>query len=299
MLRFLGFLFICLCWSYSFAEIAVKDDTGQLIVLNKPAHRILSLAPHITEILYAAGAGASIVGTVQYSDYPEAARKIPTVGDAQGLDFERILALQPDLIVAWKSGTPVSAQEKLKALGFVVFLSEPRKVADIATNLEHLGQLAGTYKHAQKASREFLEQFQELRLHYERKKKLKVFYQIWDQPLMTINGEHLISKIINLCGGENVFTALTGLAPTVSLEAVLTADPEVIITGGTGREKADWLNFWRQWSELRAVKQNNLFIIDPEIIQRHSPRIILGARKLCDYLDLARNKAVIELQNTD
>jgi iron complex transport system substrate-binding protein len=296
-LRYIWLLLLtCLCAQHSLAQVVVRDDAGQLVVLSKPAQRILSLAPHITEILYAAGAGESIVGTVKYSDYPKAATAIPRVGDAQGLDLERILALQPDLIVAWKSGTPMSALEKLKKLGFVVFLSEPRKITDIAANIEHLGQLAGTAIYARKASREFLEQYQELRLRYEKKKKVKVFYQIWDQPLMTINGEHLISKIINLCGGENSFAKLTGLAPTVSPEAVLTADPEVIITGGMGRDKKDWLSFWQQWPELRAVKRNNLFFINPEIIQRQSPRILLGAQKLCEYLDLARKKTGAEHQ---
>lgn len=189
-------------------EVSVKDDKGNLVTLKQPANRIVSLAPHITESLFAAGAGNKIIGAVSYSNYPEAAKKIPRVGGYPSADLEKVISLKPDLVIAWPSGNNLKQVEKLEAFGIKVFLSEPRYPMDIAKTIQRFGVLAGTTKVANKAEKEFKQHYELLKKKYSKKKKVKVFYQIWNKPIMTINGNHLISDIIDLCGGENVFAEL-------------------------------------------------------------------------------------------
>ncbi len=270
------------------AEVRVQDDTGHSLVLEMPARRIVSLAPHITELLFAAGAGAAVVGVVAYSDYPPAAQPLPRVGGYDRLDLERILALQPDLVVAWKSGNISGPVQRLQALGVPVYYSEPRSLVDIPHDLIRFGQLAGTEAVAQQAAAEFQDGLQVLRARYAGARPVRVFYEIWHQPLMTVNGTHLISDVIRLCGGENIFADLSTLAPQVSVEAVLAADPEVIIASGMATEHPEWLDEWRAWPQLAAVRGGHLYVIPPDLIQRHTPRILQGAEQLCTRLGQAR-----------
>ena len=222
MFKYISFIFLSLASVTSaFAEVSVKDDQGNIVTLSQPAKRIISLAPHITESLFAAGAGDKIVGAVKYSDYPEAAKSILRVGGYPSADLEKIISLKPDLLIAWPSGNNLKQVEKLTAFGIKVFMSEPRYPLDIAKTIQRFGVLAGTEKIADKTSSDFLEHYQLLKTNYSKKKKLKVFYQIWNKPIMTINGEHLISEIIELCGGENVFSNLKILTPRISFESVL------------------------------------------------------------------------------
>lgn len=284
----LSFILAALCAVPALAEVRVTDDLGQTVVLAQPARRIVSLAPHATETLFTAGVGSRIVGAVSYSDYPEAAKTIPRVGGYHNLDLERIAALKPDLVVAWAGGNPPAQIERLRALGLTVYVSEPRKIEDVAYNVERLGALAGDAKAAREAAATFRRRHERLRARYANRPAVKVFYQIWNQPLMTVNGAHLISKAIALCGGVNVFHDLPALAPKVDLEAVLAADPEVIVASGMGQARPDWLDDWRRWPQLRAVRDGNLFFIPPDIIQRHSPRILDGAESLCRDLERVR-----------
>jgi iron complex transport system substrate-binding protein len=270
--------------------IQITDDQGKTVQLAQPARRIVSLAPHVTELLYAAGAGDRVVGAVQYSDYPEAAKKLPRVGGYTAVDMEKVAALKPDLVIAWKSGNRDAHLDKLKALGIPVFINEPRRIEDVARSLEQLGRLAGTEAAAQAAARSFRQRQAALAERYGARPKVKVFYEIWNKPLMTVNGEHLISDVMRLCGGDNVFARLPVLAPTIDTEAVLAAAPEVILASGMGDSRPEWLDDWRQWSRLPAVARGNLFFIPPEQLQRHTPRILDGAEKLCAQLDEARSK---------
>ncbi len=272
------------------AGISVQDDAGRTVTLAKPAQRVVSLAPHLTEMLFAAGAGARIVGTIEYSDYPEAAEKIPRIGSSAGLDLEAILGLRPDLIVVWKSGNPARQVERLHELGFPVYVSEPRRLADIAASIERLGKLAGTDAVAHRAAREFRVGLDALRARQGTRPRVRVFYQVLDPLLITVNGQHMISDILQLCGGENVFAGLPALAPRVDLEAVLTADPEAIIVGGTAAVWRDWLARWRAWPQLRAVQRDNLFLIPVDIVHRHGPRILQGAEAICVALEQARSR---------
>jgi iron complex transport system substrate-binding protein len=268
--------------------VTVKDDSGRTIQLAETAGRIVSLAPHVTEQLFAIGVGERIVGAVDYSDYPEQARALPRVGGYSRLDLERILALEPDLVVGWQSGNDTRQLERLRQLGLKVYLSEPRHLEDIASNMERLGKLSGVAQQAGAAAVQFRQGLVALRAQHQDVTRLRVFYQIWNRPLMTVNGEHLINDVITLCGGDNVFAAIDTLTPSVSEEAVLAADPQVIIASGMGKARPEWLDDWLRWPQLTAVKNKQLYVIPPDIIQRATPRLLQGAERMCRLLDAAR-----------
>ena len=258
------------------AEVAVRDDYGNTVRLPSPAARIVSLAPHLTELVYAAGAGARMVGAVEYSDFPPAARELPRVGSDAHISLEAVLALKPDLIVAWPNAGSVRAINRLGELGLPVFRSEPRELEDIATTLERLGALAGTSAQAEPAAQAFRARKAQLEKHYAARPKVRVFYQVWDRPLLTVNGDHVISKVIALCGGENVFAALPLIAPEVDAEAVLRAAPDVILTSRPDAQPPSWLPGRR------------LFVVPADLIQRHTPRLLDGAEHVCRALEQAR-----------
>jgi iron complex transport system substrate-binding protein len=270
------------------AQITLTDDGGRSVTLKQPAQRIISLTPHLTELLFAAGAGERVVGTVAYSNYPDAAQRIARIGDSAQLDLERIVALKPDLIVVWMNGNAQRQLDKLLRLGIPVFYNEPRQLADIARAIEQLGRLAGTEALALPAARAFAARTTELHRRYSGSAPVTVFFQIWDKPLMTINGDHLISDVIRLCGGQNVFAGLKPLTPEISTEAVLAAEPEAIIgvTAEAGLEEDPQL--WKKWPRLKAVARGNLFLIHSDLISRNTPRILEGAQQLCEQLDAAR-----------
>ena len=270
------------------ADIRISDDRGRQVTLVQPAQRIVSLAPHITETVFAAGAGGQLVGAVEYSDYPVQAQSISRVGSYPAPDLERILALQPDLVIAWYSGNPPRLIEKLIQSGITVYYTEPREVIDIATAIRHIGLLTGHATQAEQVAETLTARFEKLRADHSTQQKLKVFYQVWNTPLITINGEHLISKVISVCGGENVFADLSTLTPTVSVEAVLASGAEVIISGGMASAQPQWLDSWKRWPQLAAVKFQQLYFINPDLMHRAGPRIIDGAEHLCEMLRKAR-----------
>jgi len=272
------------------ADLVFKDDGGREVRLKGPARRIVTLAPHATEMLYAAGAGDRLVGTVEYSDYPPAAKKVPRVGSYDRFDLEAISALKPDLVIAWETGNPAAPVEKIRALGLTVYASQPNRMEDVAGQLERLGQLAGTEAVANQAAERFRQRLAGLRAGNAGKPKVRVFYQIWKAPLMTVGGPQIITSAIELCGGENVFGKLAQMAPTVSVEAVLEADPEAIVATGMGDARPEWLDDWNKWTRMTAVKRGNLFHIHPDLMQRHTPRILDGAEQLCADLDIARSR---------
>lgn len=272
------------------ADLVVKDDTGQEVRLKAPAKRIVTLAPHAAESLYAAGAGAKLVGTVDYSDYPPEAKKVPRVGGYSRIDLEAVAALKPDLVLAWESGNNMTQVDKLRALGLTVYVSQPNTIDNIANQIERLGQLAGTEAVANATADRFRKRLDSLRTTNASKPKVRVFYQIWKTPLMTVGGPQIISDAIKICGGDNVFGHLKQMAPNVTVEAVLEADPEAIVATGMGDAKPEWLHDWDKWTRMTAVKRDNLFHINPDIMQRHTPRILDGTEKLCAHLDVARSR---------
>ena len=270
------------------AEIRLTDDAGRNLILKQPARRIISLAPHLTELLFAAGAGGQTVGTVEYSDYPRAAQAIARIGDNAQLDLERIVALKPDLVVVWQNGNAQRQLEKLLSLGIPVFYNEPRRLPDIARAIEQLGRLAGTEAAALPAAREFRAREAELRGRYAGRAPVTLFFQIWDRPLLTVNGGHLISDVIQLCGGQNVFAGLKPLTPEIPTEAVLAAEPEAIVGVTAEAGQPGDLDQWKPWPRLKAVARGNLFTIGSDTISRNTPRILDGARALCEHLAAAR-----------
>ncbi|WP_230969839.1 cobalamin-binding protein [Nitrogeniibacter aestuarii] len=274
----------------AFATIDLTDDMGTPVHLDAPARRIVSLAPHVTELIYAAGAGEALVGVVDYSDYPPEASRLPSVGSYTRADLEAIVALKPDLVIGWRSGNPPVQIDRLRALGIPVFVNESRDLGAVARTLRRIGTMAGTETAANAAADAFEAREAALRDRYASLAPVSVFYQIWNKPLMTINGEHLISAVIRLCGGRNVFDSEDLLAPKIGEESVLVANPESIVASGMGEARPEWLDTWRRWPQLRAVQQDNLFFIPPELIQRHTPRILDGATRLCEQLDQARQR---------
>lgn len=272
------------------AEIQLRDDSGQTVSLKAPAKRIVSLAPHLTENLFAAGAGPALVGAVDYSDYPAAAKSLPRVGGYSRLDLEAIVALKPDLVIGWQSGNAPAALERLKTLGIPVFVSQTNRIEDIAPLLEQLGTLSGNSASASKAARSFRQRLASLHQQYSQRPPVRVFYQVWKAPLTTVGEPQIISDAIRLCGGVNVFGQLKQMAPHVSHEAVLAANPEAIIASGMGESRPQWLDDWRQWTMLTAVKRQNLFFIPPDLIQRHTPRLLDGTERLCQQLEQTREQ---------
>lgn len=272
------------------AEIRVTDDAGRTVTLKAPAQRIISLAPHLTELLFAAGAGKQAVGAVEFSNYPEDAKAVARIGDSALLDLERIVELKPDLILVWQHGNAQRQLDKLLSLGIPVFYDQPNRLSDIPRSIERLGRLAGTEAVATSVVRAFRAREAQLRKRYAGRAPVRVFYQIWEQPLMTINDDHLISDVIRLCGGQNVMAELKQLAPVISTEAVLAADPEVIAGATAEPNMRDNLDNWKAWPRILAVKRDNLFVIHTDLISRHTPRVLDGAQQMCENLDKARAK---------
>jgi iron complex transport system substrate-binding protein len=250
--------------------------------------RIVSLSPHITELLFAAGAGARIVGVDDASDYPPAARQIPRLGEVTALDVEGLLRQAPSLIILWETGTPPRVRTELERLHLQVLVTEQRKLDDIGQALVDFGRLAGTSPVADEAARRYRADLAELRVRYAGRARLKVFYQVWDRPLYTLSGEHVVSEMLSLCGGDNIFAELTPLAPSVDREAVLARNPDVILIGATGADGSAQAADWKRFPNLQAVRDRHVFAVDPSLVGRMAPRILGGVREVCSALEKAR-----------
>lgn len=248
--------------------------------------KIVSLAPHLTELVFVAGAGERVIGTVEYSDHPAAARAIPRIGDAFLLDFERLLALSPDVVLAWDTGTPQLTIERVRELGLRVEVFSTQRIQDVSTALRRLGKLAGTERAAEEAALRYEADVSALREEYRARRPISVFVQINDRPLYTVNGRQIISEIVAVCGGTNVFAQLNELAPMIAEEAVIAANPEVIIS--TDDTVSNPLSRWRKWSSLKAVRANNVFRLPSDDLTRPTTRLVDGARAMCKSLDIAR-----------
>lgn len=279
---------LLLACSSANALITVIDDAGSRVEVAQPATRIVSLAPHLTEQLFAIGAGERIVGTTEFADHPPPALKIPRVARAHSVDLERVAALKPDLIVLWGSGFTPAVADAIRRLGAPVFISEPAKLADIASSMARLGALTGT--DGDRVAAEFSRRVEALRVSYGDRPAVRVFYQVWSTPLMTLSGRHVLSEAIALCGGRNVFADLVPIAPQVSIEAVLAADPEIIVTAEPDARASGALGTWRQFSQLTAVRHDSLATLDANRINRHGPRMPDEIAELCKVIDGVRQR---------
>lgn len=287
-MRFLPF-FLLLASCAASAAIELVDDRGSVLRLEHPARRIISLAPHLTELMFAVGAGARLVGVVRDSDYPPQARSIPQIGDAAGADFERVIALQPDLVLAWGSGNRIAIVERLRQLGIPVLVLEPRRLDDIPRHMGMLGALAGTGAEAAIAVRAFSERADNLRGRYQRAHPVDVMFEMWHRPIMTVNADHMISDVLRMCGARNVFADLPHLAAEVSLEQVLMRDPQAIIVGSeaAGAGMPDW----KEYPYLRAVNRGRVYTVSADLITRQTPRILDAAEQICIDLAGIRSRA--------
>ncbi|MEH6516206.1 MAG: cobalamin-binding protein [Halioglobus sp.] len=290
--RFTIRILLCLVlWPCSvLGDIEIIDFAGRTVTLDKPAQRIIALAPHIVENAFSAGAGSKLVGVVSYSNFPAAANTIPEVGTYKTVNLEAIVTLQPDLILLWSSGNGMKTLNALEDLGLQVYVSEPRELADIATTIRHIAKLAGTEQQGNSEAADIENQFDTLTQRYSHQSPVSVFYQVWNEPLQTLNGDHLISKVINLCGGVNSFADAAFLAPRIGVESVLTRNPDAIIASGMGTARPEWLDEWKAYPSLRAIQANTLFFVAPDHIQRPTARILLGASTLCEQLAIARKR---------
>lgn len=270
------------------AAITVKDDAGLTVTLAKPALRVVSMAPSVTELLFAAGGGNQIVGAVNYSDYPEAAKRIPRIGSNREIDMELLISLKPDLIVAWRHNSSERQIEMVRRLGVPVFQSDPQTLDGIPDAVLRLGQLLGTDAAARTTATQLREQLAGLRAKYANRSTVRTFYQVWDKPLYTLSGKHILTDAMKLCGGENIFDKLTVTAPIVSIESVLQANPEAIIA--TAEKNYGGVELWKPYGTLAAVRSNNLFTLDGHLLNRAGPRMVQGTAAMCEVLEQARQR---------
>lgn len=254
--------------------------------------RIITVAPHLSEVVEAAGGANRLISVSAYSNFPESVKKLPITSDARSIDLEKMKSLRPDLIIYWRGGTPESQIESIKKTftSIQVMSVEPKKLTDIANDIETIGKLLGTETIAKKNADAFRAQIIELKYQYQNKnkRKVRIFYQVWAQPLMTLNQDHLIADIINICGGEQLFAKEKLLVPTVSREAVVKANPEIIFTAvDTQQMKTDW-SMWSSIPQLAATQKRAFIDIDGDMISRPSTRIMQGAKKICSEIDKIR-----------
>ncbi len=271
------------------AAVSVIDDRGARVDLPVAARRIVALAPSITELVFAAGAGEQLIGVPRFSDYPAAAKAIPQIGDASRIDLERVLSLKPDLVIGWQTGNHAADIERLEQLGFTVYVAEPATLAAIPRLLRAFGAMANTTAVAERAAADFAAGIAALRERYAAQGNVRVFYEIWHQPLMTVNGRHLINDVIRLCGGSNVFANVPSLAPLVSLESVIAAQPEVVLGGSSATTPEEFAAQWSTYADFSGLRQVRAMYIDPDHIQRQTPRILQGAQTVCEHLDKVRS----------
>jgi iron complex transport system substrate-binding protein len=251
------------------------------------ARRVVTLSPHLTELVYAAGGGDRIVGVMRYSDYPDAARALPIVGDAFAINLEAIARLKPDLVLAWRSGTNERQRDRLRSLGVNVVDNEIERVADIAASLRQIGRLLGTEAVADAQAARVEQGWQALRDAHAKDAPVRVFYQLWADPLMTVSRQHLVNEAITACGGVNVFEGAAGLTPTVGWEAVARANPQLVVTSASTDEPAQ-LGAWQRLPQVDAVRHGRLVTLDGHLLARMTPRFVTAAQSLCAAIDQAR-----------
>jgi iron complex transport system substrate-binding protein len=268
-------------------DLAVIDDVGVELRFDRPAQRVVALSPHLTELMYSIGAGDRLVGVARGSDFPAEAGALPVIGDASGLDFERILYLRPDLVLAWGSGNRSVDIARIRSLGLPVLVLEPQRLEDIARHLRLLGDLTGLADPARVVAREFERRVGALNGRYAGRAPVRVLFEIWHRPLFTVNGNHIISKVLELCAAQNIFAGLPRLAGEVSLEQVLVMDADAIVVGSEAHDAG--VKNWMDFSYLKAVRSGNVFSVSADLIARPTPRVVEAAERMCADLDNARH----------
>ena len=268
-------------------SLTFTDDKGRTLTLTQPAKKIVSLVPHVTELLFEAGAGEQIIGAAEYSNYPEAAKSIPRVGDYYAINLETIVELKPDLIFAWPGGPTEQQLNRLQELGFNLFYSDPKSFADIQATLVKFGQLTGNEATAQVTAQNFQKRITELSSQYANTEKVTVFYQVWHDPIYTVSKQSFINEVLEVCGGDNVFKDLPLAAPQLGKEAVIDAQPQVLISQSNSTIGID---FWKEGAMLEAVNKGQAFAVSPDFIARPTPSLLQGTELICSGIAQIRAK---------
>jgi iron complex transport system substrate-binding protein len=268
------------------ASVTLIDVNGQRVLLPRAAQRVVSLAPHLTDILLSLGARAQIVGVSDDHEnrgaYTRSLSGFPLVSDAGSVNYEKLLALKPDLVLAWGSGTPRSWIEHIRHLGIPVFVLEARYLADLATQIEQLGLLSGHEATAQLQANAFRHNLHAMQRRYQGGTRLTYFYQVWPQPLYSLHAGHLLSQALALCGADNIVQAGPVMAPLINPEFVLAADPDVIAFGAA--DAANSRGYWSRFSRLQAVNRKQLLAVDDKRLSRPSPDMLAAAESVCGQL---------------
>ncbi len=284
MLRFSALFILLAACSAASAEVTVTDDFGNLVTVTSPATRIVALAPHLTELLFQLELGDRIVGVVEFSDFPPAARKIQRVGNAFAVSVEAIIELQPDLIVAWGSGGSREQLRKLRSMGITIYYSEPKRLADVAESMYRIALLGGKEQVGLRVRNTFDSRLDELKKLANVSTRPRIFLQISSTDLYTVNDRHLIGQAINLCGGTNIFGSLDVPVPLVSNEAILVGQPDVIVRSSVENEEDDWRDRWSGNRQIPAVLAGHLYQIPADLISRPGFRMLQGIGQLCDII---------------
>ena len=268
--------------------VSISIFFSSIVLANEPAQRVISLAPHATEIAYAAGLGDKLIAVSEMSDYPEQANKLEKVSNYQGIKLERIIALRPDLVIAWPSGNPAKELEKLAQFDVPIYYSTSSSLMDIANNIEQLSQYSENPQIGQKAADDFRTQLKVLQDKYNTEDKVRYFYQLSEKPIITVAGKNWPSEVFSFCGGENIFSSAGSPYPQVSIEQIITRQPDVIFTS---RHAMSSDGMWSEWkNEVPALKDGHIWSLNADWINRPTPRTLNAITEVCDYFESVRQK---------
>jgi iron complex transport system substrate-binding protein len=264
---------------------SVVDDAGRTVALARTPQRIVSIAPGATEMLFAAGAGHRVIATVEFSDEPAAAKSVPRIGDASAIDMERVVALRPDVVVVWAGGSNVGQVNQLERLKVPLYRHKVEKLTDIPVSLRRLGDLTGTRAVAEKAALDVEARLAKLRELYSKTSNPTVLLEVWNRPIYTVGGTHMMTDSLRLCGARNVFADLKEQGPSVDTEAVIGRDPEMIVAVAPPGVADEWLSEWKRFGTMRAVKNNRLIAFEDTRLSRLGPSTIAGTEALCKAIN--------------
>jgi iron complex transport system substrate-binding protein len=265
--------------------ISVVDDAGRTVTLARTPQRIVSIAPGATEMLFAAGAGNRVIATVEFSDEPADAKKIPRIGDASAIDLERVVALQPDVVIVWEGGSNVAQVNRLERLKVPLYRHKVEKLADIPVSLRRLGELAGTQAIAEKAAQDVESRLARLQNAYSKTTNPTVLLEVWNRPIYTVGRSHMMTDSLRLCGARNVFADLKEQGPSVDTEAVIGRDPEIIVAVAPPGTSAEWLAEWKRYGSMRAVRNGRLIAFEDGRLSRLGPSAVGGTEALCKAIN--------------
>ena len=269
------------------AALTVIDDTGRRVPLAHQPERIISLAPGATEMLFGAGAGDRVIATVDFSDEPAAAKRVPRIGDVTAVDLERLVALRPDVVVAWPGGGNPAQIEKIAQLGIPLYRQQVNRLADLPASVRRLGALAADSTVAERAARALEDQLRHITHEYGGGKHPTVLLEVWNRPIYTVGGTQLMSDALALCGARNVFGDLKELSAVIDTEAVIARNPDIIVAAAPPSEGAGWLTEWQRFGSLSAVRNGRLIAFEDQGLVRLGPSVLTATERLCRALAAA------------